>query len=86
MANPENKCEKCRYFADDLDTQVSGSCRISPPQAIILSEEDYTQHSAYWPEVSLSDWCGMFDAPTGTLNSSMMDFNRDIMKAIKDQM
>ena len=55
-------CERCGYWAKDLDDPTRGNCRINPPVAVPPgSDPDY----AVWPITHAIDWCGKFNPSPG---------------------
>lgn len=61
MANDDERCKTCRYHAPMM--KGNGECRRYPPtvqeaQATTIAPRP----PVYWPEVSLNDWCGEYQA------------------------
>ena len=51
-------CATCRYFKPDVNPNLRGECRRSPPALVYLKYPTYSRSE--WPTTFRDDWCGEY--------------------------
>jgi len=55
----ENKCNGCRYWYKQEETDIRGYCRRHAPKPATQSPlAESTNLDGVWPRTSGEDWCG----------------------------
>lgn len=60
--NPDRKCATCAFFVHFGGGSDGGNCQRHAPRPVLDCRMKSGTRLAYWPEVSVEDFCGDWSA------------------------